>query len=233
MPNEAEGTSRELARIIETLSSSDIIGALSNMADLGENLERGSIDYSPEEAGTLIKLQSERIARLIDSLLLAQQIEDGRFEIHARPLTIRPILEDTVTGLVPLSERYATKVRLGRKQKLRPVLVDTILIGPILHSALEGVIRTTVSKKVKVDTVSHEDNLFVHITDKDASFENQADGTSRSRAGSSHAIAIPSFYVANSLISAMGGELRIVGSKNKRHIDLVFPHSIQLALEFK
>jgi K+-sensing histidine kinase KdpD len=223
----------ELSRIIETLTSNDIISTLSNIADLGENLEQGVQDYSPEETGTLIKLQSEKIARLIDSLMVAQQVQEGRLAIHAKPMTLRPALESAINVLNPLSEKYATKMRLGRKHKLRPVLVDENLITPILHSAFEGVIRTTVSRKVKVDTISHDDKLFLHITDKDASYESQADGASRTRAGSAHAIAIPSFYVASSLMAAMGGELRIKGNKDQRHIDLIFPHSFQLAMELQ
>jgi len=222
---------KDIGRIIDTLTSSDVIGALSNIADLGENLEQGSADYSPEEAGTLIKMQSERVARLVDAMLITQQIHSGELIIHTRPQTIRPALETVVSNLSPLSDRYATKVRLSRRKKFRPVLVDGGLLPFALSSAIEGVIRTTVSKRIQIDTVSHDDKLFLHITDRDASYESQDDGASRATAGSAHAIAIPSFYVASSIIKAMGGELRIAANKDLRHIDLIFPHSVQLAME--
>jgi len=220
-----------LGEILETLTSSDVIGALSNIADIGEHLERGVENYTPEEAGTLIKVQSERVARLVDALLITRQIESGQRRVLARPQILRPALEEIVESLQPLSERYATRVRLSRGKKFRPVLVDNALLSHTLRATLEGVIRTTVSRKIQVDTVSHDDRLFLHITDKDASFESQDDNAPRTAAGGAHAIAIPSFYVANSLIQAMGGEFRIAANKNNRHIDLVFPHSVQLSME--
>jgi K+-sensing histidine kinase KdpD len=221
----------ETSRIIQTLTSSDVIGALSNIADLGENLQLGIGDFPPREAGTLIKLQSERIARLIDSLLITQQVQDGLLMVQLRPMTLRPAIEATIDTLNPLGEKYATKLRLGRKYKVRPVLADHKLLTAVLQCAFEGVIRTTISKKVHVDTISYDDKLFVHITDRDASYESPGDEASRERAGSAHAIAIPSFYIASTLLTAMGGELRIKGTKSQRHIDLIFRHSFQLAMK--
>lgn len=219
-----------LRRILETLTSSDVVGSLSNIADLGEMLEMSADGYSPEEAGTLIKLQAQRVAGLIDSMMIAEKIQTGELILHSHPTTLRPTLEEVVSGLSPLSERYATNLRLSRSKKLRPILADSTLLAPVLKATFEGVIRTTISKRINIKTVSHGDKLFLHIIDRDASFESTDDGESRGRAGTSHAIALPSFFVAKMLLDAMDGEMRISANNQRRHIDLVFPHSVQLNL---
>jgi len=226
-------SSIELRRILETLTSSDMVGALSNIANLGEMLELSRDGYSPEEAGILIKLQAQRIATQIDSMIIAEKVQTGELKLHPHPTTLRPTLEEVIGTLQPMSDRYATKFRLGSSRKLKPILVDSTILAPVLRSTFEGVIRTTISKRIHVYTVSREERLFLHITDKDASFESTEDGETRTRAGGSHAIAIPSFYVAKLLLNAMDGDMRINANQKRRHIDLIFPHSIQLNLGLK
>ena len=230
MKSEGDSASFGIRGILETLTSSDIISGLSNIADIGEMLENSADNLTPEEAGTLIKLQSERMARLIDGLLTVEHINNGLLVPQPTATTLRPTLNQTIKNLEPLSKRYATTLKLGRYRNLRPITVDQDLIITALQNALEGVIRTTASKKIKVDTVSRDDRLFIHIMDIDASYESQEDGASRSKAGTSHAISIPSFYIAHSLLKAMEGEFRITASSKHRHIDLVLPHTVQLNL---
>jgi two-component system, OmpR family, phosphate regulon sensor histidine kinase PhoR len=120
---------------------------------------------SQTEFLSIMKSQSDRMARLIDDLLSLSRIEATE---HLNPNTVVDLAQIAqVTGalLMPLAEKIGCKLEIALKVPLQ-ILGDEMQLGQVVHNLLENALRYSgPGKTVVVTGEVLGGNICLHIKD--------------------------------------------------------------------
>ncbi|HEX9235423.1 MAG TPA: histidine kinase dimerization/phospho-acceptor domain-containing protein, partial [Actinomycetota bacterium] len=121
----------------------------------------------PEEVQRFLETisrQSERMARLVEDLLLVSRIEAGTIRINALPAYLGAVLEDTVESLGP-AER--SRVRLEVTGADGPVEVDPDRLDQVLRNLIGNALKfSPPSSPVFVRAVAKDGEIRLAVTDR-------------------------------------------------------------------
>jgi two-component system sensor histidine kinase KdpD len=96
-------------------------------------------DEDAKELYGLLDIQTDRLSRLVTSLLDMTRYQAGVLEVERKPWSVIDLVGDTVASLRPaLGDRAIEVVLPG---SLPPVVVDHLLIGQVLANLLENALR--------------------------------------------------------------------------------------------
>ena len=116
-------------------------------------------DADTHELHGLIDIQTDRLTRLVTSLLDMTRFQAGVLEIHREPWSVLDLVAEAVVPLRPaLGER---QVELHLPDWLPPVAVDHLLVGQVIANLLENADRhappdsaVTIAAEVSGDRVA-------------------------------------------------------------------------------
>jgi two-component system sensor histidine kinase KdpD len=131
-----------LARTLVAAVSHDLRTPLASIKASSSTLADPGLDISPEAGrrlATLIDVQADRLADLVQNLLDMSRIQAGVLQPRRQVASLADLISSVVSDLAPGARGYAVRVELP--SDLPPVDVDLTLISRVLTNLLENAIR--------------------------------------------------------------------------------------------
>jgi two-component system sensor histidine kinase KdpD len=131
-----------LARTLVAAVSHDLRTPLASIKASSSTLADPELDISLEAGrrlATLIDVQADRLADLVQNLLDMSRIQAGVLQPRRQVASLADLVSSVVSDLAPEARGYAVRVELP--SNLPPVDVDLTLISRVLTNLLENAIR--------------------------------------------------------------------------------------------
>lgn len=126
-----------------TAAVHEIKSPLTLIASIASMIRDGDFDAVAEQKEQLnrIVLSSDRLLRIVDSVLGMSRLERGRSQLHAEPLIPRQIVSEVATDLKNFAEAKSQLIRCIVSGRLKPVLVDRHALYHVLYNLLDNAIK--------------------------------------------------------------------------------------------
>lgn len=114
-----------------------------------------------------MKLNVERLTRLINDLLDLSRIEMGRLDLRRTSLCVRDLSAEVVEGCLPLAQEKGIALDVQHPPTLSPVLADRDKLTQVLTNLIQNAIKFTPERgQVRVEIRSRDDG-FIQVNVKD------------------------------------------------------------------
>lgn len=148
--------------------SHDLRTPLARIRAVVEALEDGVVDDPDEVASFYQRLgaETDRLARLVDSLFELSRINAGAVELDRQPLELADVVSDLVSSFTPLARAHGVELRAARHAS---PLVDASVehLERAISNLLDNAIRYgDTGSAVVVETGAEDGNGFVAISDR-------------------------------------------------------------------
>jgi signal transduction histidine kinase len=145
-------TARLKAEFVANVSH-DLKTPLSLIRVYGETLEMGRVsdEATRQEYYRVINHESERLSRLIDNVLDFSRIEGGRRTYDLVPMSVEPVVRDTVESFAYVLAQEGFKVDVAIQPDLPDVSMDVDAVSQALANLIDNAIKY--SEKLRVLTV--------------------------------------------------------------------------------
>jgi signal transduction histidine kinase len=142
-------TARLKAEFVANVSH-DLKTPLSLIRVFGETLEMGRVsdEATRHEYYRVITRESERLSRLIENVLDFSRIEGGRRTYDLVPVSVEPLVRDTVESFAYVLAQQGFKVDVAISPGLPPVPMDADAVGQALGNLIENAIKYSEARKV-------------------------------------------------------------------------------------
>ncbi len=118
-----------------------------------------------QEFARTINLESERLARLADSLLDLHRIESGALMLHAGPLDLNVIIEQLCAQQQPVAAAKGLALVANVAGDLPAVSADADAIHQVLLNLVANAIKFTATGQIKISAEKVGDRVLVSVTD--------------------------------------------------------------------
>lgn len=226
--------SDELARLAETLNgmlarlelaadehrrfiadaSHELRTPLAIMAsELDVDLRSTRLSADARETLESARDEVDRMARIVEDLLILAQIDEGRLDLRRRPVELRPLIDRVVDDLRPLALERAVRIQVDCDGEV--VEADEARLAQVITNLIENGIKYTDSGgRVVVEVLEHQAEVTLRVTDTGPGIPREvlprifdrffrAD-TSRSRAQGGSGLGLA---IAQAIVQAHGGSL--------------------------
>ncbi|MGI8928687.1 MAG: ATP-binding protein [Candidatus Limnocylindrales bacterium] len=178
-----------------------------------ELLQRGLEPERREEVITDIRVEAERLARLVEDLLVMTRIERGTVEIGDEPILIQRLLPSIVHAFV--AQRPDVEVALNLSERLSAVRGDPTYVEQVVRNLLTNAVRygNGAARGIEITVEEVPGEIIVRVLDHgsglgDSDPEQLFELFYRSEA----ARAVPGgagigLFVCRNLVEAMGGRI--------------------------
>ena len=214
--------STELRRLGEmksefvSIASHELRTPLTSILGFGKSLQRPEIADDPatrEECAVGIVRQGERLLRLMENLMAASRLEDGRLHPVLSEVDFGDVCAKIIEGLGEVPRR----VRLSLPADLPPLVSDPDLLGRVLANLLDNALKYSPgSSPCEVGARSNDDRFVFWVADQGEGippkhrgrvFERfyQADSsTTRTHGGVGLGLSL-----VQDIVSALGGSIEV------------------------
>lgn len=215
----ADRSVEELKSQFVSSVSHELRGPLTSIYGFAETLLREDILFGEEERRVFlgyISSESSRLTTIVDQLLNVAKLDAGDLHVHLLPTDVRPLVAEVVTSAEE-SVEHSFVLELPTEplaaeadaDKLRQVLVH-LVDNAVKYSPDGG--RVTVAARRKSDTVEFQvadEGVGIPVAEHDRIFRKfyRAD---QERGGTGLGL-----YLAQSLVTAMGGRIRVESSEGE------------------
>ena len=194
--------------------SQELRSPLTSIYGFAETLRREDVQFGPEERRTFlgyIASESARLAGIVDALLNVARLDSGSLNIELRPTEVGPVLSAAVSASDPGSNghRFVLEVEEGvpavqaDAEKLRQVL-DQLVENAIKYSPSGGVVRIEARRRAgAVEITVADEGVGIPASKLDRIFDKFY------RAGDEHPGTGIGLFIAQGLVSAMGGKISV------------------------
>ncbi len=161
-------TARLKAEFVANVSH-DLKTPLSLIRVFGETLEMGRVsdEATRREYYRVISHESERLSRLIDNVLDFSRIEGGRRTYDLVPMSVEPVVRDTVESFAYVLAQQGFKVDVAIQPDLPEVPMDADAIGQALANLIDNAIKYSERRKVlTVEATLQDGGLAVTVGDE-------------------------------------------------------------------
>ncbi len=182
-------------------------------------LLRPDLELSPEDTATflqIIETESDRLAHLVQQILVAGQIDAGRIRMHARPCDVEPLVESVLASArmrapegmqLELRRNGAAPALAADEDKLRQVLAN-LVDNAVKYSPDGGTITVEVSAGSASGRIAvHDQGLGIPAGERERIFEKfyRLDpALTRGIGGSGLGL-----YISRELVERMRGRLKV------------------------
>jgi len=178
-----------------------------------ELLQRGLEPDRREEVISDIRIESERLARLVEDLLVMTRIERGSVEIGDEPILVQRMLPSVVNAFV--SQRPDVKVSLNLSERLSAVRGDPTYGEQVVRNLLTNSVRYGNGAETGVQITAEEGDgeVIVRVLDEGPGLaDSDPDKLFELFYRSDAARAVPGgagigLFVCLNLVEAMGGHI--------------------------
>jgi signal transduction histidine kinase len=142
-------TARLKAEFVANVSH-DLKTPLALIRVFGETLEMGRVtdEARRQEYYRVITHESERLSRLIENVLDFSRIESGRRTYDLVPVSVEPLVRDTVESFAYLLSQQGFKVDVAIQPDLPEVAMDVDAVSQALANLIDNAIKYSEKRKV-------------------------------------------------------------------------------------
>ena len=178
-----------------------------------ELLSRNLSPERREEVMSDIRIESERLARLVEDLLVMTRVERGTVEISDEPILVQRLLPSVVHAFT--AQRPELKVTLTLSERLSAVRGDPTYVDQVVRNLLTNAVRygRAAENGIEVNVDELDGEVRVRVLDRGPGItESDAERLFELFYRSEVARAIPGgagigLFVCRHLIEAMGGRI--------------------------
>jgi signal transduction histidine kinase len=149
--------------------SHDLKTPLSLIRVFGETLEMGRVqdEATRQEYYRIITRESERLTRLIENVLDFSRIEGGRRTYVRVPVSVEPLVRDTLESFGHVLAQEGFKVEVTVEPGLPEVPMDADAIGQALANLIDNAIKYSDARRVLTVTAAlHDGGLALGVADQ-------------------------------------------------------------------
>jgi signal transduction histidine kinase len=161
-------TARLKAEFVANVSH-DLKTPLSLIRVFGETLEMGRVTDEPtrREYYRVITHESERLSRLIENVLDFSRIEGGRRTYDLVPVTVEPLVRDTLESFAWMLAQQGFKVDVAVQPGLPEVPMDADAVSQALANLIDNAIKYSETRKVlTVEAALRDGGLALTVGDE-------------------------------------------------------------------
>jgi PAS domain S-box-containing protein len=188
---------------------------LTSIYGFAETLLRTDIQFGEEERRTFlgyIASESERLTRIVDALLNVARLDTGDLQVSLEPTDIGAVLADAVSTVEALENGHRFELRVedalraqADPDKLRQVL-DQLVENAVKFSPGGGVVRVEARRRPDgVEISVADEGVGIPPSQRErifSKFSRGGDGAQSTGTGLG-------LFIAQGLVSAMGGRIRV------------------------
>jgi signal transduction histidine kinase len=162
---------KDLDAMREDLTSMIYHDLRSPLANIVSSIEvlAGMVDHGDEAARSILAIaanSTDRIQRLINSLLDINRLEAGQPVVNFKVVDTNSLIEQAVKDTRPAAEGRRQSVETALPKQLAPIWVDADMIRRVLINLLENAIKFTPTEgQIQVGARSQGDWLHIWIKD--------------------------------------------------------------------
>ena len=109
---------------------------------------------------------TQRMIDLVEDLLDANRIEDGRIKLAIRPLSLESVIHEVVNELASKGFEREISIKVNRTKRLPLVLADEARLRQVLTNLIDNAIKYSLPKgEVGVSFKVQGDELVISIRD--------------------------------------------------------------------
>jgi signal transduction histidine kinase len=151
-------TARLKAEFVANVSH-DLKTPLSLIRVFGETLEMGRVsdEATRQEYYRVINHESERLSRLIDNVLDFSRIEGGRRTYDLVPVSVEPVVRETVESFAYVLAQQGFKVDVAIQPDLPEVPMDVDAVSQALANLIDNAIKYSERRKVLTVAAAFQD----------------------------------------------------------------------------
>jgi signal transduction histidine kinase len=149
--------------------SHDLKTPLSLIRVFGETLEMGRVsdEATRQEYYRVITRESERLSRLIENVLDFSRIEGDRRTYDLVPVTLEPLIRDTVESFGYVLAQQGFKVDVAVPAGLPEVPMDAEAVAQALGNLIDNAIKYSETRKVlRVEAALQDGGLALTVGDE-------------------------------------------------------------------
>ena len=149
--------------------SHDLKTPLSLIRVFGETLEMGRVadEATRQEYYRIITHESERLSRLIENVLDFSRIEGGRRTYDLVPVSVEPLVRDTVESFAYVLAQQGFKVDVAVQPGLPEVPMDADAVSQALANLIDNAIKYSEGRKVlTVEATLRDGGLALTVGDE-------------------------------------------------------------------
>jgi signal transduction histidine kinase len=161
-------TARLKAEFVANVSH-DLKTPLSLIRVFGETLEMGRVtdEVTRHEYYRVITRESERLSRLIENVLDFSRIEGGRRTYDMVPVSVEPLVRDTVESFGYVLAQQGFKVDVAVEAGLPEVPMDADAVSQALGNLIDNAIKYSEARKVlTVEASLRDGGLALTVSDE-------------------------------------------------------------------
>lgn len=148
----------------------ELRGPLTALATSSELLAEDFSHLDPEQIKSMLGAMHRRtlwLQGLVENLLAAATIREGRLQLHRQPLSLTDVMADVDTVVLPLLEQRGQRLRVRLADSLPDVVADgrrlgQVLINLVLNASKFGAPNTTIDVTVSI----HAGMVRVAVADR-------------------------------------------------------------------
>ncbi len=108
---------------------------------------------------------SERLLRLINSVLDMAKIESGQMELNLSEVRLAALVEDAVSGVKPLLEKNGNTLSVSVEEGKNEVVVDAEKLLHIIINLLSNAVKFTENGEISVQASCDEQRIKIYVKD--------------------------------------------------------------------
>jgi len=129
----------------------------------------GEVQKNQEEYLRILKENSERMEGLINQLLTASKLEQGKLSFKMSLFSLKTLTEKLITELKPLSDASNVEVRFDCQEEIPDVFGDQMWIREVISNLLDNAIKYTRAKgEVRVNLSKKGRKIYLEVKDTGA-----------------------------------------------------------------
>lgn len=163
---------KELDSLREDLSATiyhDLRAPLANIISSLDILERMLPMETTDSMRTIFEItnrSTDRMQRLISSLLDINRLENGQAITNRKTADISEIIQDAIEVILPSSQPKMQTITRNIQQPLSPVLVDVDMIRRVVINLMENAVKfTPINGTIEIGAGMREESLAIWVTD--------------------------------------------------------------------
>ncbi|MFA5248360.1 MAG: ATP-binding protein [Patescibacteria group bacterium] len=187
----------------------------------------GKISKMQKEVLTDVYLGNERMIRLINDLMDASKIEEGKFKLITESAKLEDLTAEIIKELLPLADEKKVALIYDRSTEVLPEIkiniqrvkqvLQNLIVNSVLYSAVDdkGRVEVTVKKEGKFLKFSVKDNgIGIPKDEQDKLFERFFRGSNVTKLDPGGGSGL-GLYIARAVIEQGGGKITFVSQENK------------------
>lgn len=182
-----------------------------------------------------ILLSSDRMLRVVQSLVDAYRVDQSEFRLQLEPVNAKQLIEEVAHELYPYSQKMGQEIAITMRQRGAIVVANRLLLSEALFNLVDNAIRHSEGKRITIEGKGLHHQTRLSVVNKGVrlaaadlqNLEQRLGGAAQplqAQAGTSGI----GLYIVRQLIQAMGGKVGLERVRSGTGVYLDLHTSTQL-----